>query len=477
MRSNFEVLKRAGIVFGVAMLSLAHAAAEPAKPNLVFVFADQWRAQATGYAGDPNLQGKTPNLDRLAEQSVNLVNIVSTVPVCTPYRASLLTGQYPLTHGLFLNDAPLNPELNTIGKAFEAAGYDTGYVGKWHVDGHGRARYIPKERRQGFEYWKVLECTHNYNKSRYYENNDPSMKMWKGYDAFAQTQDVMHYISEHAKDEKPFAVFLSWGPPHNPYSSAPKKFQQLFPPEKIQLRPNVPAAKEKAARKDLAGYYAHIAALDHCVGELLSTLDAEGLWENTIFVFTSDHGDMLGSHGQKLKQQPYDESCRVPFLIRYPDRLGPVGKKVDMPIGTPDIMPTLLGLCGIAVPSRVEGSDYSHVLTGQAPPDNEAALIECIGPFGSWNRSSGGREYRGIRTRRHTYVRDLDGPWLLFDNKKDPHQMTNLVDSPEAKPVQEKLESILTAKLAERGDEFRPGEEYIKQWGYTVDERGNIRYK
>ena len=122
------------------------------KPNIVFVFGDQWRAQATGYGGDPNLQGMTPNLDKLASESVNLSNAVSTCPVCTPCRASLLTGQYPLTHGLFLNDAPLRSEALTIAEVCKDAGYDTAYVGKWHINAGGRSNYIPKERRQGFDY-------------------------------------------------------------------------------------------------------------------------------------------------------------------------------------------------------------------------------------------------------------------------------------------------------------------------------------
>lgn len=473
MRRDF--LKAMAGVGGAVMLTRPLAAKATRQPNLLFVFADQWRAQATGYAGDPNLQGKTPHLDRLAKESVNLVNAVSTMPVCTPYRASLLTGQYALSHGLFMNDAPLNPELTTIAKVYKAAGYDTGYVGKWHIDGNGRSAYIPEERRQGFDYWKVLECTHNYNSSAYYAGNDSKKRHWKGYDAIAQTRDVQRYISDHAQSSKPFVAFLSWGSPHNPYLTAPKEYNDLFSAEEIQLRPNVPASVAATARKELAGYYAHIAALDQCMGDLMATLDETGLRDNTILVFTSDHGDMLHSHGEIRKQKPFDESVRVPFLVRYPKRCPE--KELDMPIGTPDIMPTLLGLSGIRVPDTVEGRDYSRVLTGESAPSNDAELIECPVPFGEWHRGRGGREYRGIRTRRHTYVRDLDGPWLLFDNKKDPNQQTNLVDSPESAPVLKKLDAMLTVKLKDRGDEFLPGDEYIQQWGYQVDDKGTIPYK
>ncbi len=446
------------------------------KPNIVFVFADQWRAQATGYSGDPNLQGKTPNLDKLAGESVNLSNAVSTCPVCTPYRASMLTGQYPLTHGLFLNDAPLRSEAVTIAEVCKEAGYDTGYVGKWHIDGHGRGRYIPKERRQGFDYWKVLECTHNYNNSAYYDADDTTICRWQGYDAIAQTRDVQEYIKVRSENDKPFVMFLSWGPPHNPYQTAPKKYREMFDAKDIKLRPNVPANKAGAARKDLAGYYAHIAALDDCIGDLVKTIDEAGIKDNTILVFTSDHGDMLGSQGQQRKQRPFDESVRVPLLVKYPARLGRNGKEIDMPFGTADIMPTLLGLCGIKIPAGVEGTDYSSVLAGRKQPPDEAALIECLAPFGEWTRKNGGRECRGIRTRRYTYVRDLNGPWLLFDNEKYPYQQRNLVNCPEVADLQAELDARLKTKLNKHDDEFKHGSEYIKKWNYKVDGRGTIPY-
>ena len=163
-RRNFLGLSVAGsgaLLAGRAVAMMPSVGGASRSPNIVYVFADQWRAQATGYAGDPNLKGLTPNLDRLAAEGVNFTHAVSTCPVCTPYRASMLTGQYPLTNGLFLNDLSLNPDAVSIGKVLKGVGYNTAYVGKWHVDGKGRGSYIPKERRQGFDYWKVLECTHN----------------------------------------------------------------------------------------------------------------------------------------------------------------------------------------------------------------------------------------------------------------------------------------------------------------------------
>jgi len=442
------------------------------KPNVLFILADQWRAQACGYAGDPNLKGMTPHLDQLAQESINLVNAVSNCPVCTPYRASLITGQYPLTHGLFLNDLCLSTKAVSIAQAYNKAGYDTGFIGKWHLDGHGRSSYIPKERRQGFEYWKLLECTHNYNKSKYYDNDDPACRIWPEYDVFAQTKDAQSYIRARTEKSNPFMLILSWGPPHNPYETAPESFRALFPKEKVVQRTNV----KGDFKGDLAGYYAHIAALDKSLGDLLKTVDEMGLRDDTIVVFTSDHGDMIGSHGMSRKQKPWDEVVRVPFLLRYP-KAHKGGRELEFPIGTPDIMPTLLGLCGIGIPESVEGLDFSAVFCGATEPEDHAALIECPSPFGEWKRANGGREYRGLRTKRHTYVRDLEGPWLMYDNEKDPYQLNNLIGNPEYATLQKRLDGRLQKMLKERGDTFEKGETYIAERGYKVDPSGTVGYR
>jgi arylsulfatase A-like enzyme len=445
------------------------------KPNVIFVFADQWRAQATGYAGDPN--AITPVIDKLATESVVFTTAVCTAPVSSPYRGSLLTGQYPLSHGIFMNDVSLNPEINSMGKIFGKAGYTTAYIGKWHLDGHGRSAYIPPERRQGFEYWKVLECTHSYNNSLYYANEDTIPSKWKGYDAYYQTLDAAEYIREHAKGREPFLMVLSWGPPHNPYNTAPEEYRKKYEDFNIKLRPNVPEQSAEKAKNDLKGYYAHINALDDCMAILLKAIKDTGIEENTIFVFTSDHGDMLYSQGMQRKQKPFDESILVPFILRYPRVHGNRNITIDAPIGTPDILPTLLGLSGIEIPGSVEGEDMSVYLAGRKKLKDNNVLILSVTPFGEWIRKRGGVEYRGIRSRQFTYVRNLDGPWLLYDNKSDPYQQTNLIDNPEYTPVQAKMEKALQLKLKEMNDEFLPGEDYLKKWGYNVDSTGTVPYK
>jgi arylsulfatase A-like enzyme len=448
---------------------------QPDRPNLIFVFADEWRGQATGYMGDPNAH--TPNLDALASRGIIFTTAVSGCPVCSPYRASLLTGQFPLTHGVFYNDKPLRTNSPTIAEVFKKAGYQTAYIGKWHLNGHqkgqsradGRRSPVPAERRFGFDFWKVCECTHDYNHSIYFDEND-SLHIWQDYDAIAQTRTAQNYIEAHGR-EKPFILFISWGPPHDPYDSAPESYRARYSnTDKIQLRPNVPQAHTDIAREKLSGYYAHIAALDDCLGDLLQTISDSGLEENTIFVFTADHGDMLYSHGLTKKQKPWDESILVPFVLRFPPIQRTTGRTISTPINTPDIMPTLLGLCGLEVPATVEGEDLSDLLKGSQPDSDRAVLLSCPVPFHQWNYRIGGKEYRGIRTKRYTYVCDLQGPWLLFDNLTDPYQTANLVNKTEQSSLQTKLEKILTEKLNERNDQFSPGMVYMKKWDYDWDE-------
>lgn len=461
---------------GIALLGMISVSAigqARKAPNVVFVLADEWRAQDLGFNGNKDVL--TPNLDRLAGKAVNFTNTISTTPVCCPYRGSLLTGQYPLTTGVFVNDVQLNPESQSLGKVFKASGYETAYIGKWHIDGHGRNSFIPVERRQGFEYWKVLECTHNYNNSWYWGNDDKKAK-WEGYDAYAQTTDAANYIKARKQNEKPFFMILSWGPPHTPFETAPESFKKIYREKLLKVRENVPDELKQKAINDLIGYYAHISALDSCIGVLQQSLKETGLDENTIFVFTSDHGAMVRSHGFVNKQRPYEESIHVPMLIRYPEAFGNKGRKNDMLIGTPDLMPTLLGLCGLSIPDAVEGEDKSAVMSGKTKDITDAVLIASYHPFGQWPAKQGGKEYRGVRTKRYTYVKDLNGPWLLFDNLKDPFQQKNLVNEKFCEQVQKELEKELTELLKKNRDEFLPGTSYIKKWKYVTDETGTVPY-
>ncbi|GAA0879016.1 sulfatase [Algoriphagus jejuensis] len=464
-------------VLGFKSIQSKAPAEKAAPPNVIFVLADQWRSDAVGYAG--NNEVITPNLDKLAKESLVFENAVTVMAVCAPWRASFLTGQYPLTNGVFYNDKPLPNEALTLAEIYKEKGYQTGYIGKWHLNGHARDEHpfsardkpVPKDRRQGFDYWKVREVTHDYNNSYYFDENDEK-QFWKGYDAFPQTDSAISYIKRNK--ENPFLMMLSWGPPHNPYHTAPEEYRKLYDPAKITLRDNVPGELRDSARQIIADYYAHITALDKAMGDLLAAVEEEGLSDNTIIVFTSEHGDMLFSKGVLRKQRPYDESIKVPMLIRYPEKLTKP-RQITGPINTPDLLPTLLGLSGIKIPDTVEGTDFSKPLMKGTDISNEGALIMLPVPFHEWKFSNGGREFRGIRSERYTYVKDLKGPWLLYDNQTDPFQQKNLVGIPEYKGLQDKMEKVLQARLKQTNDKFLPADDYMTQWNYLYDDKDSLR--
>ena len=455
--------------FRVAAGAPALLAATTAHPNVLFVIADEWRAQATGYGRDPNV--RTPALDRLSSESVNFENAVSGHPVCCPYRASLMSGQYPLTHGVFLNDEEFKPRGTPLGQAFANAGYQTGYIGKWHLYGspggeyERRLAYIPPDHRFGFRYWKACECTHTYNKSLYYEDDDTSARYWLGYDAFAQTDDACRFIEQRSRARDPWFLVLSLGPPHFPLDTAPERYREIYQKREIRLRPNVPANLMEQAIADLRGYSAHIAAVDDCLTRLLATVQTAGVAERTIVIFTSDHGDMMRSQGLTTKHVPWDESIRVPFLLRYPQKLGNQGRRVRTVLNTPDIMPTVLALAGLALPEGMQGTDYSKLCEGASLPRHSVAFLQFPVSYGA-ARSEGIGEYRGFRTEQYTYVRSLHGPWLLYDNRADPYQMHNLCGHAGHKAVQARLDRELDACLKRYSDGFLPGPEYVARFGY-----------
>lgn len=439
------------------------------RPHVVFLFADEWRGQAVGYAGDVNCQ--TPNIDRFATRAVNFRQAVSGCSVCCPYRASLLTGQYPLRHGVFVNDVELSPDCQSIARAFSAGGYDTAYIGKWHVYGspdgaYGRRHaYVPRDHQLGFDYWKGYECNHNYNKSHYFYNDDPTPRRWEGYDAFAQSHDAAEYIRAHAGSDKPFLLMVSWGPPHFPLHTAPEAYRRMYENREIVLRPNVPEHLREKAIEELRGYYAHIAAIDDAFAMIHDAIRDAGLDDDTVFVLTADHGDMRQSQGLDTKQYPWDESVVVPFLLRDP-RLKP-GTTHDAPIDAPDLMPTLLGLCGLPIPGTVQGRDWSPAILGRQPlTADEAAFLNLPAEF-SETRHRGIRAYRGLRNARYTYVRNTTGPWLLYDNHADPYQMHNLINDARHADLQTRLEAQLQQRLGQYGDEFLDGRAYIERAGLS----------
>ncbi len=433
-------------------------------PNVIFILTDQWRGDALGYAGDPNV--KTPNLDAFAMEAVNFGNTVSVSPVCTPYRASLLTGKFPTSTGMFLNDIYLPSEEYCMAEMFADAGYKTAYIGKWHLDGHGREDNVEPERRQGFQFWQADECCHTYDSCFYYENDDPDIKYWEGYSPYAKVKAANNYLQQSKKDNEPFLLLLSLATPHFPHGTAPEEFKALYTKDKVKLKDNVSEeSRTDRLYNEIKGYYGHCTATDKAIGDLLNQIKDLGLDKNSIIVFTSDHGEMMGSHdinpGQK--QYPYDESVCVPFLISYPELDKNVGVTNKTPITTPDILPTLLSMCNIDIPASIEGEDLSTIFLNPEQEKDRAALISHPCPFSKTWEYPG---YRAIRTIQYSYVKTTTGPFMLFDNLADPQQMNNLINNTEMSTLQNKLDNMLQTELKKIGDEpIKEREYYLEKFG------------
>ena len=365
--------------------------------------------------GDP--QVITPNLDKLASQGLMTTNMIAASPVCTPYRGQLMTGRYGHATGVVHNDIKLPNSETTIADQIKKRGYHTGYIGKWHLAGH-RNNPVAKEDRRNWDFWAVRNCSHAHFDPEYWVNDESEAVTVDGWEPEVQTDVAIEYIRKQKNN--PFFLMVSYGPPHNPYK-APDRFVKQYDGRKLEDRPNVPP-RDKKDQDQLLHYNAMISSLDECVGRISKELEQTGLADNTIFVFTADHGDMLGSQGHRLKQRPWEESINVPFIIRQPGKIK-AGQKRDWIVSSVDLMPTLLGLCGAEIPDFVQGIDHTNQFHGRADETRDSAFL-----FNTHNGGGPGCDWRGIRTKNWVYAYHMEGDWILYDLNKDPYQLNNLVD-------------------------------------------------
>lgn len=454
-------------------------------PNLIYIFADQLRYSSLGCHGDGRAQ--TPHLDAFAQESVELNNMVSGHPVCAPYRASLFTGKYTTSTGMVINEIRMNPNHRCFAHVLHDSGYETAYIGKWHMyAAQWGNHYDPKNSyipagpdRLGFDdYFAAYNFHHNYyGAAAYYHLNSPEKHYVTGYEPDAQTSLAIERLKELKDCGKPFALFLSLGTPHDPWrpENVPGEYLDRFRGVKFELPDNYlpendPHADEWASlspreRRDLPEwmrvYYAMTANLDDNVGRLLAAIRRMGLDENSIIVFTSDHGEMFGAHGRRAKNIFYEEAVRVPFFLRYASKNLTSGAN-DLCMNTVDLMPTLLSLMGLPYPEEVEGGDYSGCLLGISDQEPEGALMMGTGATAAWED---GHEWRGYRTKQYTYAVYLaDGQELLFDNIADPLQKNNLMENPSFHGEADQLRTQMHKEMERIGDTFAPSSWYAEHW-------------
>jgi len=404
----------------------------------------------------------------------------------------LMTGLYPMNNHTISNSTATRRDVPTIASVCKKSGYRTGYIGKWHLE-NNLDPFVPIDRRMGFEdFWASDNCRHRYFDS-YYCQDSPEKIPLPGYQSEQQTRMAIKFIDKY-KDQ-PFCLFMSWGPPHDPYKG-PEENMAMFPPEKIELRQNVSERdivdkllkthssavkdnllKSRRNRRDtydsdqklksnvIQGYYAMTQSLDTLMGKLLDASRAAGIEEDTILAFSSDHGDMLGSHRMGSKQMPFEEAISIPFILRYPPGIR-AGTRTDVLLGPMDIMPTLLSMAGLDCP-KVDGMDLSGAAKGQTIQQRDALLIMKLVKGGNPWIINGITPWRGVRTKQHTYARLNDhGPWVMFDNKKDPYQLNNLINKPEYADLQARLDKRTNELLTEAND---PDDtDIIENFGKTI---------
>lgn len=441
-------------------------------PNLLFVFPDQMRGSALGFLGEEPVL--TPNLDRFARQSVVFTQAAANYPVCSPCRAMLMTGLYPHGNGVLGNcnsrTAPYSIELHAHERCWSDVladrGYSLGYIGKWHLDAphapyvdtannRGEVKWnewCPPERRHGFDFWYA-----------YGTYDDHTRPMYWSTDA---ARDGFHYVEqwgpEHEADlalaylrneggryrdpERPFALVVSMNPPHMPYELVPERYVDLYSDLDVSRwseRPSIPPAETSWGayyREHIRNYYAMISGVDEQFGRIVTGLDEQDLAEDTIVLFTSDHGNSLGMHGERSKPNPYEECMRVPLMIRWPGQIPP--RHDELLCSAPDIYPTLLDLMGFAgqIPAGVEGTSHAALVRGLAGPRPVSQLYMRVPP----ENPSGGS--RGVRTLQHTLVLNREKgteDWLLYDRAQDPYQLRNMAD------VQPEVVQALRVELEE----------------------------
>ena len=306
-------------LLAATLVSIGASAPPASQPNIILIVPDQMRGQDMGCAG--NSEVRTPHLDQLSREGVFFRNTFANTPVCCPARAILLTGKYPHRNGMIANDLALRPSETTLAEILQSQGYRTGFLGKWHLDGGPRLPGFvpPGPRRQGFEFWAASECSHEHFRPTYFRDTPDPIRVNR-FEPEVWTDLAIEFLQSDRS--RPFFLELTMGPPHDPYG-APPQYMSKYDPAKLTMRPNWVAGTPGGGRKEIAAYYAAIEAIDDQIGRLMSELKTLGIDDNTVVIVTSDHGDMLGSQGARLKRKPWEESIRVPGIVRFPHKAKP----------------------------------------------------------------------------------------------------------------------------------------------------------
>ncbi len=457
------------------------------RPNLLIVLCDQLCRQALGCYGDPN--AASPQIDRFAAEGTRFTQASSTYPICVPFRFTLQTGQYAHSRRVPGIDFRMSPAERTLADEFNDAGYDTAYIGKWHLWGGmgpwAMKRPVPREHQGRWRKWMGFEFRNDFFDTVYFEDDDPTPRALSGYQTDGLFDLAIDHLSRRGDAARPFCAVLSVEAPHPPME-APPALEQKWLAAELRLPPNFmvppeypvpgsllnPADMEAILRRRKI-YYAMIENLDQNMGKLRNALRDTGLDRNTIVVFLSDHGEMGGCHALFNKQHPFEESIGVPLIVWGPHCGIPAGRAVGEPLSAEDLFPTLCGLGGLTPRDPLPGLDATPLIRAQRDRlDRPGVMLEFVRE----NRPSMPfyREpYRGFRSRRYKYTlkfADQAGlqPWQFFDLETDPGELVNLIDDPASARLIAEHHGWLRQLMIETGDDewLAPafGHEELNRW-------------
>ena len=441
------------------------------RPNVLVVLTDQQRWDTVGAYGSP--MDLTPTLDAMARRGTTLEEAHTPQPLCGPARGCLQTGQYATESGVWRNGIPLPDADHLLAKQFADAGYETTYVGKWHLANVGTDP-VPADRRGGYaDHWlaaDVLEFTsHPYEGVVYDAENEPVSL--EGYRVDALTDLAISTLEETAD---PFFCFLSYLEPHHqndmetyvaPEGYADRHRRSPFVPPDLRNRPGDWYA-------ELPDYYGICERIDECLGRLIDALDRLELADDTVVLFTSDHGNHFRTRPGEYKRSPHEASTHVPAVFRGPGFDG--GGRLDEFVSLVDIAPTLLDAAGLAAPDEMQGESVLPLLSGDREDWKDEAFVQV-------SESEIGR---GIRTERWTYAvsapelngwqcgfdapaSDLYVDRYLYDRRADPAERINLVGRPEYEGVADELRERLADRMVAAGED-RPEIQPFHDPGYTT---------
>jgi arylsulfatase A-like enzyme len=431
----------------------------PRSPNVVVFFTDQQRHDSTGLHGNP--LDLTPNLDRLARAGTHVANSFTCQPVCCPARSCLQTGQYATQTGCWKNGIPMRPDAVTLAKCFSAAGYDTGYIGKWHLGDDSIKGPVAPELRGGYDYWlaaQALEHTSDAYHTRLWDRDSNPVDL-SGYRVDALTDAANRYIAEHARASKPFFLFVSFLEPHHqndiddypPPTGYRERYTGRFVPPDLQ-------ALGGSSARHLGGYWGMVKRLDEALGRMQDTLDSLGIADDTIVLFTSDHACHFCTRNAEYKRSCHESSIRVPTALWGGPFSG--GGQIRQLVSLVDLPPTLLDAAGIEIPKTMVGRSLLPLIRG----DRTAMDSWPQEVFVQISESHVGRAVRTARWKYAVAAPDKSG-WndsrsdryvesFLYDLEADPHELRNLVDSRRADhvAVRDELRATLIRRMVEAGE-------------------------